>query len=61
MTPEHPLLEACGLFKAYRKHRIEVPVIDRAGRLSVRASFQGYNSEADAEALLAALRRVFGI
>ncbi|MFO0841040.1 MAG: ABC transporter ATP-binding protein [Gemmataceae bacterium] len=28
MTLEHPLLEACGLSKAYRKHRIEVPVLN---------------------------------
>jgi len=37
------------------RYRIEVPITLHRGRAYVRVSFQGYNTEADADALLAAL------
>jgi isopenicillin-N epimerase len=42
--------------RLYERHRVEVPVQRWGGRPLVRASFQGYNDEADLEALLDALR-----
>ena len=39
----------------YERHRIEVPVQRFDGRPLIRASFQGYNDEADLDALLGAL------
>jgi isopenicillin-N epimerase len=44
----------------FEGHRIEVPVTTHGARTFVRASFQAYNTEADAEALLGALRAVYG-
>ncbi|MBV8603346.1 MAG: aminotransferase class V-fold PLP-dependent enzyme [Pelomonas sp.] len=43
----------------FETHRIEVPVTSHSRRVFVRASFQGYNSEADADALVDALRAIF--
>ena len=45
--------------RLFDAHRIEVPVTGHSGRLFVRASFQGYNDEADADALVGALREIF--
>jgi isopenicillin-N epimerase len=44
--------------RLYEEHRVEVPVWDWGGRPLVRVSFQGYNDEADLDALLAALEAV---
>jgi len=41
--------------RLYDEFRIEIPVADRAGERLVRASFQGYNDDADLDALAAAL------
>jgi len=40
--------------RLYDEHRTEIPV-SRDGRRLIRASFQGYNDEADLERLKAAL------
>ena len=40
----------------YDRHRIEIPVTQHRGRTFVRISVQGYNTEADIEALVAAIR-----
>jgi isopenicillin-N epimerase len=40
------------------RHRIEIPVTEHGGRRFLRASFNGYNTAADAEALLEALREL---
>jgi selenocysteine lyase/cysteine desulfurase len=42
--------------RLYDEHRIEVPVHRFEGRPLVRVSFQGYNDEADLDALIEALR-----
>ncbi len=39
----------------FERHRIEVPITTHRGRQFVRPSFQGYNTRADADALVAAL------
>jgi isopenicillin-N epimerase len=39
----------------YDRHRIEVPVVETPHGWTMRVSIQGYNDDADAEALLAAL------
>jgi isopenicillin-N epimerase len=41
--------------RLYGQHRIEIPCLDWNGRPLIRLSVQGYNSEADIDALLAAL------
>ena len=41
--------------RLYDEHRIEIPVLKRGDDRFIRASFQGYNDEADLEALVAAL------
>ena len=41
--------------RLYDQHRIEIPVAEHNGRRLIRASFQGYNDEADLERLKAAL------
>ena len=41
--------------RLYDEHRIEIPIVEQNGRRLMRASFQGYNSEADLAALRAAL------
>ena len=41
--------------RLFDHHGIEVPVTHHAGRIFVRVSVQGYNSEADLQALEAAL------
>ena len=41
--------------RLFERHRIEVPVTQHAGRTFVRVSVQGYNTEADLDALEAAL------
>ena len=41
--------------RLYDEHRIEIPVAEHNGRRLIRASFQGYNDEADLERLKAAL------
>ncbi len=43
--------------RLYEKHRIEVPLLRWNGDSFIRVSFQGYNDEADADALLGALAR----
>jgi len=42
------------------RHRIEIPVTEHGGRRFLRASFNGYNTAADAEVLLEALRELLG-
>ena len=39
----------------YERHRIEVPVVDTKDGWTLRVSIQGYNDDADADALIAAL------
>lgn len=41
--------------RLFEQHRIEVPVTQHAGRTFVRVSVQGYNTEADLQALESAL------
>jgi isopenicillin-N epimerase len=41
--------------RLYDDYRVEVPIITWGGRQFVRVSAQGYNTEADVEALVAAL------
>jgi len=41
--------------RLFDEHRIEIPVMDRQSPRLIRASFQGYNDEADLERLKAAL------
>ena len=41
--------------RLYDEYRVEVPVIEWNGRQFVRVSIQGYNTEADVEALTTAL------
>jgi isopenicillin-N epimerase len=41
--------------RLYDVHRVEIPVIVWNGRVLIRASFQGYNTATDLEALCAAL------
>ena len=42
--------------RLYDEHRVEVPLIDWNGRKFVRVSVQGYNTQADLEALVAGLK-----
>jgi isopenicillin-N epimerase len=44
--------------RLYEEHRIEVPILAWNGRSLLRASFQGYNTRDDLEALLAAVARL---
>ncbi len=39
----------------YERHRIEVPVVETKHGWTMRVSIQGYNDDADADALIAAL------
>lgn len=45
----------------YDRYRIEAPVVCWNGELFLRVSFQGYNSPADADALIAALRELLAM
>lgn len=45
----------------FNRYRIEVPVTTHAGQVFVRPSFQAYNRQEDAEALLAALQEIYKI
>ena len=71
LTPDEPRwfaqmsalpLPACDLDtlkrRLYDEYRIEIPVIDWNGRHFVRISIQGYNTRADIDALIAALREL---
>lgn len=42
------------------EHRVEIPCLTWNGRPYIRVSIQGYNTEADVEALLGALKRLLG-
>jgi selenocysteine lyase/cysteine desulfurase len=44
--------------RLYDEYRVEVPIIEWGGRLLVRVSVQGYNTEEDVDALVDALRAV---
>lgn len=44
--------------RLYDDHRVEVPITEWQGRAVLRVSFQAYNTRADADALLDALRQV---
>lgn len=46
--------------KLYDEHRIEVPVLEWNGGKFLRASFQGYNTSQDADALVRALEKLLG-
>jgi selenocysteine lyase/cysteine desulfurase len=39
----------------YERHRIEVPVVETKDGWTLRVSIQGYNDDADVDALVAAL------
>ncbi len=43
--------------RLYDEHRVEVPLIRWNGQPLIRVSFQAYNDEADADALMKALAR----
>ena len=45
----------------FDRYRIEVPVTSHKGRLFVRVSFQGYNTREDSDALVAAIKEIFGL
>ncbi len=45
----------------YQRYRVEAPLITRPGAVLIRVSFQAYNTEADAQALLYALSELFGL
>jgi isopenicillin-N epimerase len=45
----------------FERHRIEVPLTTHTDRQFVRVAFQGYNTRGDADALVAALREIFGL
>ena len=55
-------LPACDLdvlkTRLYDEHRIEAPLIRWNGQSFIRVSFQAYNDEADADALLRALAQL---
>lgn len=55
VPPQDPEALRRRLFDAFR---IEVPVTSHRGRVFVRISVQGYNTEADVDRLLDALRRI---
>ena len=44
----------------FDRFRIEVPVTSHGNRLFVRLSVQGYNTEEDTDALIDAIRNIFG-
>ena len=44
--------------RLYDEYRIEAPIITWRGQVLIRVSFQAYNDEADADALVAALGRL---
>lgn len=44
--------------RLYDEFRVEIPIIAWGGRKFVRASIQGYNTEADVDALIAALAAI---
>lgn len=44
--------------RLYDDHRVEVPITEWQGRAVLRVSFQAYNTRADADVLLDALRQV---
>ena len=55
-----PAMNATALrTRLFEEFRIEVPVTSHSGQLFVRASFQGYNDDADADALVGALRAIY--
>lgn len=45
--------------RLYDEFRVEAPVFEHNGRPIVRASFQGYNTAQDADALVNAIRTIF--
>lgn len=54
-----PMMDGAALkARLFDEFRIEVPVTSHSGRLLVRASFQGYNGDDDADALYEALRAI---
>lgn len=54
-----PAVDGAALKAAlYDRYRVEVPVVRWNDQLFLRVSFQGYNTEADTDALLAALREL---
>ena len=53
-----PPVDGAALQRGLYENRIEVPVMLWNGGLLVRASFQGYNTRGDLDALLAALERL---
>ena len=52
-----PPLDDLPAFKRrlYNEFRVEIPCVQWGGRQFIRLSIQGYNTEADVDALLAAL------
>jgi isopenicillin-N epimerase len=60
ILPLPPVADLAGLkARLYAEYRIEAPLIDWNGRQFVRISLQGYNTQADVDALIAALHALF--
>jgi len=54
-----PQLDAAALKKQlYQEFQIEVPIIKWQGEIMMRVSYQGYNTQADADALVYALEKI---
>ena len=45
----------------FTRYRIEIPVTSHKGRLFLRISVQAYNTREDADALVAAVREIYGL
>lgn len=59
VTAPLPACDAAELKRRlYDEYRIEIPITSWNGQDLLRASFQGYNTRADLDALIAALRRL---
>jgi isopenicillin-N epimerase len=57
--PDHAALNPVALKKTlYDRHRIEIPVIPWRDRVFLRVSVQAYNTEADIDQLIDALRQI---
>jgi isopenicillin-N epimerase len=58
-TMRLPQLEAMSLKEQlYQEFKIEVPIIRWQGKILMRVSFQGYNTQADADALVSAMEKI---
>jgi len=58
-TMRLPQLEAKSFKEQlYQEFKIEVPIIRWQGKILMRVSFQGYNTQADADALVSAIEKI---